>query len=249
MGDHSSVAESGVNLLAHLGELRQRLIKGILAWLLAFGLCYSQARFLFTELSGPLENALPDGSNLVFIHATEPFFTYLKVSALTGLIVALPVLLWQGWAFVAPALYRGEKRLALPFVLASCLCFGCGCYFGFNWIFPQIFTFLVTFGTATGEIDAMLSMAGYLSLAFRLLFAFGIVFELPIVVFFLARLGVIDHHWLKQKRKYAFITGFVIGSFLTPPDIFSQIAIALPFVVLYEVSIIVARLFGRRESE
>lgn len=237
---------------SHFAELRKRLIVAFAAWLAAFIGCYSQAETLFKYFSRPVQAALPTDSHLVFIHATEPFFTYLKLSAIAGLIVALPIILWQLWSFTSPALYRGEKKLALPFVLASCLCFGCGCYFGFNWIFPQIFTFLITFGTGTGgigDISAMLSMAGYLSMATQLLMAFGLVFELPIVIFFLVRLGVVDSRWLIQQRKYAWLTGFVMGAMLTPPDIFSQTAIALPFIVLYEVGIIVARLFAKKVTQ
>ncbi|PLX94214.1 MAG: twin-arginine translocase subunit TatC [Desulfuromonas sp.] len=234
--------------LSHFEELRQRLIVSALAWLVSFAVCYSQAGRLFAILSTPLHNALPTGSQLVFIHATEPFFTYLKVSALAGALLALPVFLWQAWSFISPALYQGEKRLALPFVLASCLCFGSGCYFGFTLIFPQVFIFLISFGTNLGDINAMLSMAGYLTLCCRLLLAFGVVFELPIFMIFLSCLGVIDHHMLRRYRKYALLCGFVVGALLTPPDIFSQTAIALPFIVLYEVGIWGAWIFGSKEQ-
>ncbi len=235
---------------SHFEELRKRLVIAFIAWLVAFIGCYSQAETLFKFFSQPVQAALPADSHLVFIHATEPFFTYLKLSAVAGLLLALPIVLWQIWSFASPALYQGEKKLALPFVIASCLCFGSGSYFGFHWVFPQIFTFLITFGTGSGgmggEINAMLSMAGYLSMATQLLMAFGLVFELPIVIFFLVRLGVVDYKWLVKQRKYALLVGFVMGAILTPPDIFSQTAIALPFIVLYEVGIIVARLFAKK---
>lgn len=235
-------------LTSHLDELRKRLIIASLTWLVAFFACYSVAEKLFKYISQPVYNALPPGSSLVFIQATEPFFTYLKVAAVAGLLLALPVILWQIWGFVAPGLYRKEKRFAIPFVLMSCLCFGLGTYFGFFFVFPTIFTFLVSFGTSTGEINAMLSMGAYLSLSTRLLFAFGLVFELPIIIFFLARMGVIDHKWLAQKRKMAILVAFVVGAILTPPDVFSQMSIALPFIVLYEIGIIVARLFGKKKT-
>lgn len=234
---------------SHLEELRKRIIIAFIAWLVAFIACYSQAEALFTFFATPVQSALPEGNHLVFIHATEPFFTYLKISAVAGVLLALPVIFWQIWGFISPALYSGEKRLALPFVLASCLCFGVGSYFGFTWVFPLVFTFLITFGTGMGEINAMLSMAGYLTMATRLLMAFGLVFELPIVIFFLARLGIVDHQWLSKQRKYALLVGFVMGAILTPPDIFSQTAIALPFVILYEVGIVVARLFGQKKEQ
>lgn len=238
--------DTSFNLTSHLEELRRRLLISLLAWLIGFAACYSQAQWLFNQVAQPVRQALPAGNSLVFIHATEPFFTYLKLSALAGLVITLPIILWQLWAFVAPALYQGEKRLAAPFILASCLCFGCGTYFGFTWVFPLVFSFLISFGLGVGEVQAMLSISGYLTMASRLLMAFGLVFELPIVVFFLARVGVVDHHWLSKKRSYALLFGFVLGAVLTPPDIFSQTAIALPFIVLYEISIVVARLFGKR---
>lgn len=236
-------------LTAHLEELRKRLMIASISWLVAFLACYSVAEKLFKILSEPVQSALPEGSSLVFIQATEPFFTYLKVAAVAGVLVALPVIMWQIWGFIAPALYKSEKRFAVPFVLASCLCFGVGTYFGFFFVFPTIFTFLVKFGTGSGEINAMLSMGAYLTLSTRLLFAFGMVFELPIIIFFLARMGVVDHKWLAKKRKIALLLAFVIGAVLTPPDVFSQASIALPFIILYEVGIIVARLFGKKRSD
>jgi sec-independent protein translocase protein TatC len=234
---------------AHLEELRKRLIRAAAAWLVGFLACYGYAERLFQLISHPVRAALPEGSSLVFINATEPFFTYMKIGALAGLMVALPVILWQIWGFVAPGLHGHEKRFAVPFVLASCLCFGAGAWFGFTYVFPTIFTFLVKFGTGTGEIEAMLSMGAYLSLAGKLLLAFGIVFELPIVIFFLARMGVVDHLWLRKNRKYALVLAFAIGAILTPPDVFSQSALALPFILLYEVGIWLAFFFGKKESE
>lgn len=242
------MADDQLPFTAHLEELRKRLMISGGAWLVAFLACYSFAEHLFTLISEPVRAALPEGSSLVFITATEPFFTYLKIGAIAGVLVALPVIFWQLWAFVAPGLYAHEKKFAIPFVLASCLCFGVGTYFGFIYVFPTIFTFLIKFGTGTGEISAMLSMGSYLSLSSKLLFAFGLVFELPIVIFFLARMGIVDYHWLAKNRKFALLAAFVIGAALTPPDVFSQTAIALPFVVLYEVGIWVARFFGKKKK-
>lgn len=232
----------------HLAELRRRLIISVCAWVPAFVLCYSFAEQLFQFVARPVRAALPEGSSLVFINATEPFFTYLKIAAFAGLLLALPVILWQIWQFVAPGLYGSEKRFALPFVLASFACFATGTWFGFQYVFPLVFRFLVQFGTGSGNIEAMLSMGGYLSLTSKLLLAFGLVFELPIVIFFLARMGIVDHRWLARNRKYAVLLAFLIGAVLTPPDVISQISVAGPFLVLYEVGIIVARLFGKSRS-
>ncbi len=230
----------------HLEELRKRLMIAGGAWLVAFLGCYSYAELLFEQISAPVRNALPEGSSLVFINATEPFFTLLKVSALAGLVVAFPIIVWQLWGFISPALYAHEKKLVIPFVLFSSLCFGTGTYFGFTLVFPMIFSFLVQYGTAISGISAMLSMGSYLTLASRLLIAFGLVFELPIIIFFLARMGVVDHKFLARNRKYALLVAFIVGAVLTPPDVFSQASIAVPFIILYEVGIIVARLFGKK---
>lgn len=242
------MTESEQPFFSHLQELRRRLIIGVVAWIVAFVGCYNYAEVLFQFIAEPVRQALPTGSSLVFIHATEPFFTYLKVAAVAGLVVSLPVLLWQLWMFVAPALYPGEKRLAVPFVLSSCLCFAAGTYFGFTFVFPVIFTFLINYGIGVSDVKAMLSIGGYLSMSTRLLLAFGLVFELPIVIFFLARLGIVDYHWLARNRRYAFLLAFVVGAVLTPPDIFSQVSIALPFIVLYEVGVWVARFFGKKKE-
>lgn len=233
---------------AHLEELRGRLIKSAAAWLIGFLLCYGYAERLFQLISEPVHAALPAGSSLVFINATEPFFTYLKIGAIAGLLLALPVILWQIWAFVAPGLYGHEKRFAIPFVLASCLCFGAGTWFGFTYVFPTIFAFLIKFGTGAGNINAMLSMGSYLSLSSKLLLAFGLVFELPIIIFFCARMGVVDHLWLRRNRKYALLVAFVIGAILTPPDVFSQTALAIPFIILYEIGIWITFFFGKKKQ-
>ncbi len=237
-----------MTLTDHLGELRKRLMIAAGAWLVAFLVCYAFGERIFQFVAEPVQQALPEGSSLVFINATEPFFTILKVSALAALVCAFPIIVWQIWGFIAPGLYKNEKRVAVPFVFFSSLCFLVGAYFGFTLVFPMVFTFLVTYGISVGGIQAMLSMGSYLTLATRLLIAFGLVFELPILIFFLSRLGIVDHKWLAKKRKYAVIVAFVVGAVLTPPDLFSQASIAIPFVILYEVGIVVARLFGKKKK-
>jgi sec-independent protein translocase protein TatC len=242
------MADNQAPFTSHLEELRKRLMIAAGAWLVGFLACYAFSERLFQFVASPVRSALPEGSSLVFINATEPFFTYLKISAIAGLLIALPVILWQLWAFVAPGLYKHEKKFAIPFVVASTLCFGAGTYFGFFFVFPFIFTFLISFGTSTGEIAAMLSMGAYLSLSTKLLFAFGLVFELPIVIFFLARMGVVDYPMLARNRKYFLIGSFAFGAMLTPPDLISQTALAIPMVLLYEVGIWIARFFGKKKE-
>jgi sec-independent protein translocase protein TatC len=234
----------------HLEELRKRLMIAGGTWMVAFFACYAFAEPLFRYISEPVRAALPAGSSLVFITATEPFFTYMKIAALAALIVSLPVILWQFWAFVAPGLYTHEKRFAISFVSASCLCFGAGSYFGFTYIFPTIFAMLIKFGIGASDVNAMLSMGSYLSLAALMLLAFGLIAEVPIVILILARMGVIDHLWLKRNRKYMVIVAFVFAAIVTPgPDVISQVSLAIPFIILYEVGIVLARLFGKKKAE
>ncbi len=242
------MSDDRMPLTSHLEELRRKLIIAGVSWLVAFLACYSFAEPLFDLIATPVRAALPEGTSLVFITATEPFFTYLKIGALAGLLVSMPVIFWQIWSFVAPGLYQHEKRYIFPFVLASTLCFATGAFFGYQYVFPMAFKVLIEFGTGSGELNAMLSMGSYLSLSSKLLLAFGLVFELPVVIFFLARMGIVDHKMLARNRKFALLAAFLTGAMLTPPDVFSQTALAVPFIVLYEIGIIVARIFGKRRA-
>ena len=242
------MSDDRMPLTSHLEELRRKLIIAGVSWLVAFLACYAFAEPLFDLIASPVRAALPEGTSLVFITATEPFFTYLKIGALAGLLVSMPVIFWQIWSFVAPGLYQHEKRYIVPFVLASTLCFATGAFFGYQYVFPMAFKVLIEFGTGSGELNAMLSMGSYLSLSSKLLLAFGLVFELPVVIFFLARMGIVDHKMLARNRKFALLAAFLTGAMLTPPDVFSQTALAVPFIVLYEIGIIVARIFGKRRA-
>ncbi len=242
------MSDDRMPLTSHLEELRRKLIIAGVSWLVAFLACYAFAEPLFDLIASPVRSALPEGTSLVFITATEPFFTYLKIGALAGLLVSMPVIFWQIWSFVAPGLYQHEKRYIVPFVLASTLCFATGAFFGYQYVFPMAFKVLIEFGTGSGELNAMLSMGSYLSLSSKLLLAFGLVFELPVVIFFLARMGIVDHKMLARNRKFALLAAFLTGAMLTPPDVFSQTALAVPFIALYEIGIIVARIFGKRRA-
>ena len=242
------MSDDRMPLTSHLEELRRKLIISGVSWLVAFLACYAFAEPLFDMIATPVRAALPEGASLVFITATEPFFTYLKIGALAGLLVAMPVIFWQLWSFIAPGLYHHEKRYIIPFVLVSTLCFATGACFGYRFVFPMAFKVLIEFGSGSGDLSAMLSMGSYLSLSSKLLLAFGLVFELPVVIFFLARMGIVDYKMLARNRKFALLAAFLTGAMLTPPDVFSQTALALPFIILYEVGIIVARLFGKRQD-
>jgi sec-independent protein translocase protein TatC len=189
---------------------------------------------------------MSQGETLIYTGLPEAFFTFLKVSFLAGLMIASPVIIYQFWMFVAPGLYAREKRLLLPIVFLSTLFFVGGALFGYFIVFPFGFKFFLGFATET--IRPMPSMKEYLSFSAKLLLAFGLVFELPLVITFLARLGLVSVEFLKKNRKYALLLFFVAAAILTPPDVVTQIMMALPLMLLYEISIIGARIFGRKKE-
>jgi len=235
--------------LTALENLRKRLMIAGGSWLLAFAVCWGFSEKLFLWVSEPVRAALPEGTNLVFLSATEPFFTYLKLSAIAALLIALPVILWQVWAFVAELVKPEMKSFAFGFVVAGSFCFALGAWFGFTYTFPTIMVVLLGYGIGPGDAAAMLSMGSYLSLATTMLLAFGMVFELPLVLIMLARFGLVDAPLLSKNRRYMLIVAFVFGALITPgPDVISQCSIAIPFVILYEVGIIGAKIFGRKRE-
>ena len=236
-----------MSLMQHLEELRKRVVRAAIAWFVAFMVCYNYAELLYLEISKPLREALPPGTKLVFLTATEPFFAYLKIGAFAGLLVALPVIFWQLWGFIAPGLYAHEKRYVVPFVVLSSGCFIAGTAFGYIVAFPLMFGFLVQAGTAGGEVVPMLSMGSYLGLAGQMLLAFGITFELPIIIFFLGRMGVVDYPFLARNRKYALLICFILGAIFSPPDVVSQTVLAVPMFLLYEVGVWLTFFFGRKK--
>ncbi|MEN8751653.1 MAG: twin-arginine translocase subunit TatC, partial [Desulfobacterales bacterium] len=187
------------------------------------------------------------GDSLIFTGLPEAFFTYLKVAFLTGLMLAAPVIIYEFWIFVAPGLYDKEKRLMLPIVFLSTFFFIGGALFGYFLVFPWGFKFILGFATET--IRPMPSMKEYLGFSAKLLLAFGLVFELPLVITFLARLGIVSVDFLKKNRKYALLLFFVGAAILTPPDVVTQIMMALPLMLLFEISIIGARIFGKKKME
>jgi sec-independent protein translocase protein TatC len=234
-------------LTEHLEELRKRLIRCIIAILAGFVVAYAFKERLFDILAAPLINVMRQGDTLIFTGIPEAFFTYLKVSLLAGLFLAAPFIIYQFWMFVAPGLYRHERKTMIPIIFISSFFFVGGALFGYFIVFPLGFKFLL--GFATESIQALPSMREYLSFSAKLLLAFGIVFELPIVITFLARLGIVTVPFLKKNRKYAILIFFAGAAVLTPPDVVTQILLALPLMVLYEISIIGARLFGRENAK
>jgi sec-independent protein translocase protein TatC len=230
---------------SHLEELRNRLIKCLIAVGVGFVLSYGFKEILFKILVLPLVKVMAEGDHLIFTGLPEAFFTYLKVALLAGLMLASPVILYQFWMFVAPGLYKKERRLLGPIVLLSSFFFIAGALFGYFIVFPWGFKFFL--GFATESIRPLPSMKEYLSFSAKLLLAFGLVFELPMVLTFLARLGIVSVDFLKKNRKYAVLLFFVGAAILTPPDVVTQIMMAVPLMAMYELSIIGARLFGKKK--
>jgi sec-independent protein translocase protein TatC len=233
-------------LTAHLAELRSRLIKSLIAVGVAFVLCYQFVETLMAWLIAPLK-ALDPASKVQVIGTglAEAFFTKLKVSFIAGIFLASPVIFYQIWRFVAPGLYEHERRYVKPFVFFATCFFVCGAYFCYRLVFPTAFGFfLEEYGSIS--IEPLLKISEYLSFASRMLLAFGVVFELPVFTFFLARTGIVDHKMMMATWRYAVVGIFIVAAVLTPgPDVASQLLMATPLLVLYVASIGVAYVFGR----
>jgi sec-independent protein translocase protein TatC len=238
--------EKKLPLTSHLQELRKRLVVSFIAVGVGFALCYAFSQHLFDILSLPLLKMMPAGSSLVFTSVAEAFFTYMKVAFIAGIIVTSPFILYQVWAFVAPGLYSHEKRYVIPFVAAGSFFFGLGILFAYFVAIPVGFKFLL--GYATDFIKPMPSMKEYLSFSIKFLLAFGLVFEFPVVLVLLARIGVIDAKTMARHRKYAILLIFVFAAVMTPPDLISQLLMAIPLMGLYELSILLSKIFGKKKK-
>ena len=242
--DAEKPEEKPMTLMGHLNELRWRLFRCVIAAVLGFVACYSVADILFGALLRPLTAALPANSKLIYTALPEAFFTQMQVAFVAGLFLVSPYVFYQIWSFIAPGLYDEEKRFAIPVALTSATFFiggACFCYFI---VFPFAFVFFM--GFATDTIQPMPSLAEYLSFALKLLFAFGLIFEMPLFTFFLARMGVVTAAMMRSVRRYAILAIFIIAAILTPPDVMSQLLMACPMLLLYETSILIAKIFGRK---
>ena len=232
--------------LGHLEELRKRLVACAIAIGVGFVASYAFSERLFQVLIMPLKAVMPEGEKLIFTNLPEMFFTYLKVAFLSGVLVVSPFVFYQLWLFIAPGLYQREKRYVIPFVVASTILFVGGALFGYFVVFPFGFKFFIGF---TNEyVKALPSVKEYFSLSVKLLFAFGIVFELPVVLFFLTKMGIVTPEYLRRQRKYAILLAFIIGAILTPPDVITQCMMAVPLMVLYEIGILVS-VMARKKTE
>jgi len=233
--------------LGHLEELRRRLVICAIAVGIGFIISYVFAKQLFSYLILPLTKVLPDDSRLIFTNLPDMFIAYIKVALVAGIILAIPIIFYQLWMFLAPALYQKEKRYIIPFVLFSSILFVAGSLFGYLVVFPYGFKFFVSF--ATEDIQALPSVKQYFSFAIRLLLAFGIVFEMPIVVLFLTKIGLITPDSMKKFRKFAILCSFILSAILTPPDVATQLMMALPIIILYEISIFLSKAMYRKKEE
>jgi sec-independent protein translocase protein TatC len=244
------VDDTKLPLTDHLAELRGRLFKALSAWLVATVLVYSSSERVFRFLMEPAVRALGDGRPLQAIAPAEIFFTYLKSALLFGFVLALPVVFWQAWRFVAPGLYPSEKNTVVPFVAASTLLFAGGAAFGYAVVFPVMFEFFIGFDS--DFVQSSWTMREVFALTTRMLLAFGVAFELPVVVFFLSLAGIVEAPALLRGTPYAVIAIFVVAAILTPtPDWVTQLLLAVPMVLLYLLGVGVSYLFGgaRRTGE
>src|SRR5215212_3766092 len=233
-----------MSFLDHLEELRKRLLVSLIAAAVGFAACWAFAERIFAELQKPLAQFLAPGDKLAYTRLTAPFFLYMKVAFFAGLFLAAPVVLYQLWMFIAPGLYKKERRLAAPFIIFGSLFFLIGGYFGYRFLLPATCSFFVETGK---QFKQMVTVDDYFSFASTIILACGLVFETPILIFFLARLGIVTPAFLMQKFKYAVVLAFVIAAVVTPtPDMVTQSALAIPMILLYLIGVAVAYLFGKK---
>jgi len=232
-------------LTVHLEELRKRLIRIFLSLGIFFCICYSQSRYLFDFISKPLVKVMPESSSLAMLKLTEGFFTELKLSFMAALFLSMPFISYQLWKFITPGLYIHEKRYMVSFVMLSSFLFFLGAVFAYYLVFPFGFKFFLSY--TSESVEAALSLQWYLSFVTRLILGFGIIFELPVFTLFLAKLGIITADMLRKYRRYAIVLLFVIAAIFTPPDVITQLMMAGPLIILYEISIFVAKIFGKKK--
>lgn len=234
-------------LLAHLIELRNRLLISVLAILMGFIFCYIFSEEIFLFLVRPLRKILGPDARMIYTGLHEAFLTYMKVAFFAGLFLSVPVLLTQFWRFVAPGLYEDERKSFLPFLILTPILFFLGGGLAYEFVFPLAFKFFLGFSTPT--IEALPSISSYLSLVITLIFSFGLVAELPVGLLLLIKAGVISTAGLVEKRRYNIVGAFVVAAILTPPDPFSQIFLALPMLAMYELSIILGRRIEQKREK
>lgn len=240
------MSEQTETFIAHLIELRDRLLRAIVAVAVVFVCLMPWAGQIYDLLALPMMRTLPEGTHMIATGVVTPFFVPVKVTMLVAFVVALPVVLYQAWAFIAPGLYAHERRLALPLVLGSTLLFLMGMAFCYFFVFGTVFTFIAEF--APKSIVPAPDIEQYLSFVMSMFIAFGITFEVPIAVILLVKAGVVDIAKLKEVRPYVIVGAFVVAAVVTPPDVVSQFMLAVPMCLLYELGIILARFVSQPAS-
>jgi sec-independent protein translocase protein TatC len=232
-------------LLSHLLELRDRLLRALLATVVIAVPCLYFANDIFGWLSAPLRAQLPDGTTLIATSVMAPFMTPFKLGLLAAVFFAMPVILYQVWAFVAPGLYRHERRFALPLFVSSVILFYAGAAFAYFVVFPLAFKFFV--GTTPDGVRMMTDMTQYMDFAVLMFFAFGLAFEIPVATVLLVRTGLVKRETLAKNRGYVILGIFIVAAFLTPPDPISQTLMAIPMYLLYEAGVLMSRLLVRAQ--
>ena len=233
-------------LVAHLRELRDRFRNAPIAGFIAFIALFPFANELYAFISGPLRSLLPAGSSMIATEVTSPFLTPFKLSIVLAVFLAMPVILAQVWGFIAPGLYKSEKRIAIPLLTSSVILFYAGVAFAYFVVFPLLFSFFTTVGP--GDISVMTDINRYLDFVLKLFFAFGLAFEVPIAAVILILTGVVSAQQLANNRAYVIVGCFVIGMLLTPPDVISQTLLALPMWLLFELGLIMGRLLKKGDT-
>jgi sec-independent protein translocase protein TatC len=236
--------ETTYPLVYHLKELRTRFIYVFVAFLVVFGLCYWQSHYIYEFLVAPLKPYLKDGVTLTMMRLTEGFLTEIKFSAMAAIVVLMPFILFQFWRFVAPGLYKEERRYLVGFIFAGTFLFVCGAAFVYKFVFPLGFKLFTSYVDKWDDMQATFSISFYLGFITKLMVAFGAVFEMPVVVFFLTKIGLVNTDMMRRNRKYAILGIFIVAAILTPPDVISQVAMAIPLMILYEISIWITKIWG-----
>lgn len=231
------------SLISHLLELRDRLLYSVIAIAVVFGALLPFTSDVYTLVAKPLISVLPAGATMIATEVASPFLTPIKLTLAMAIVLTIPFLLYQLWAFVAPGLYRHERRLVMPLLVSSTLLFYAGMAFAYFVVFPMAFGFFVQ--ALPPGVTMMTDIRAYLDFVFSMFFAFGISFEVPVAVVLLARMGVINPDTLADKRPYIILAAFIIAAVLTPPDVFSQFFLAVPMILLFEIGVFVARRMKR----
>ncbi len=232
--------------VSHLQELRQRIMLCLASVAVAFLATYYFRERVNVFLLLPFKKVMPAGSGFIFTGVTEAFITYFKIWIITAVTISSPVIIYQIWMFVSPGLYDKEKKYVYPLIIWGSFFFAAGVAFCYYIVMPNLYSFFISFGS--DMIMPMPDLREYISLTLKLLVVFGFIFELPLVAYFFAKAGIVDHRSLAKKRRYAILAAFIVSAVLTPPDVVSQILLALPIWGLYELSVIIARYFGKRKE-